>query len=80
MKTTKLLFGKIAMSIAAMLLIANLHADVYLYVRPPELSKKALIELSLPVLNKVSIYVFDNNEKLIHHEKLEERVCVLFQL
>lgn len=72
MKTTKLFFNSVAMSIVAMFLTANLYADVYLYVHPLEASKKVSVELSLPILNTVSIYIFDNNEKLILHEKIEK--------
>jgi hypothetical protein len=72
MKTTKSIFGTMAMSIVAMFLTANLFADVYLYVRPLEASKKALVELSIPIRNEVSIYVFDNKGELIHHENIKK--------
>ncbi len=72
MKTTKLLFGTMAMSIAAMFFTARLYADVYLYVRPLETSKKVSVELSLPILNKVTIYVFDDKGESIHYEIIEK--------
>lgn len=62
------------MSIAAMLSTANLYADVFLYVYPMEASKKARVELSLPVQSPVNIYVFDNKGKLILEENIKKGV------
>ena len=72
MKKNKSLFVITAMSIVAMLLTANLYADVYLYVRPLENSKKVLVQLSLPIKSTVTIYLFNDKGQLIYNEDIKE--------
>lgn len=60
------------MSIVAMLCADNLYADVYLYVYPFEASKKARVELTLPVQSPVEISVFDDDGQLIYSEMIKK--------
>lgn len=55
-----------------MFLSACLYAGVHLYVVPFETSKKALVELSFPILSEVAIYVYDNDDNLVRHENIEK--------
>lgn len=72
MKTTKSIFGTMAMSIVAMFLSANLYADVYLNVRPLETSKKVLVELTSPAESTVTVYLYNDKGQLVYNEDIKE--------
>lgn len=71
MKTTKSTLGSLIVSIVTMLFTTGLYAGSNLYVYPIEASRKAMVELSLPVRSDVSIYVLDSKDRPIYNENLD---------